>query len=144
MAAFWDASAVVHLCVPSQASRAARTLLSEHPLVMWWGTFVEVRSALARLSREGALSSSALRASLDRLAMLADTSREIQPGDAVRQLAVEQLDRFPLRAGDALQLGAALVWSKHKPKGRLFVCYDTRLSAAAREMGFAVVENGFR
>jgi hypothetical protein len=66
--------------------------------------------------------------------------REIQPADSVRHLAVDQLNRFPLRAGDALQLGAALVWSKSRPRGRLFVCNDRRLSAAARETGFAVVE----
>lgn len=140
MSAFWDASAVVHLCVPSQANKAARALLREHSLVMWWGTLVEVRSAVSRLRREGVLSSTALQASLDRLAMLLHSSREIQPTDSVRELAVEQLDRFPLRAGDALQLAAALAWSRQKPRGRIFVSNDERLSAAARETGFQVVE----
>jgi predicted nucleic acid-binding protein len=107
---------------------------------MWWGTLVEVRSAVSRLRREGVLSSTALQASLDRLAMLLHSSREIQPTDSVRELAVEQLDRFPLRAGDALQLAAALAWSRQKPRGRIFVSNDERLSAAARETGFQVVE----
>jgi predicted nucleic acid-binding protein len=139
MPAFWDASAVVHVCVPSQASRHARVLLRAHPPVVWWGTFVEVRSALARLRRQGALSGAAFQASLDRVTDLLLGSREIQPSDSVRDLAAAQLDRFPIRAGDALQLGAALVWSKQKPRGRLFVVNDARLSAAAREAGFDVV-----
>jgi predicted nucleic acid-binding protein len=140
MSAFWDASAVVPVCVPSQASRRARALLRAHPLVIWWGTLVEIRGALTRLRRESALSAAAFQASGDRLNHLLLSWREIQPVDSVRRLAAEQLDRFPIRAGDALQLGAALVWSKQKPRGRLFVCNDERLSAAARETGFDVVE----
>jgi predicted nucleic acid-binding protein len=140
MPAFWDASAVVHICVPPRASRRARMLLRAHPPVIWWGTFVEVRGALARLRREGALSGAALQASLDRLSELLLSWREIQPSDSVRHLAAEQLDRFAIRAGDALQLGAALVWSKHRPRGRLFVSNDEILSAAARESGFDVAE----
>jgi hypothetical protein len=45
-----------------------------------------------------------------------------------------------VRASDALQLSAALVWCKQKPKGRLFVCNDDRLSAAAVQSGFDTVE----
>lgn len=138
MPSFWDASAVVRVCVPSQADRHARRLLGTHPPVIWWGTFVEVRSALARLRREEALSPDAFHASLYRLMYGLQSWREIQPTEPVRDLAAELLDRFPLRAADALQLGAALVWSKRKPRGRLFVSNDERLWAAARETGFDV------
>jgi hypothetical protein len=112
-------------------------LLREHPPVVWWGTAVEVRSALTRLRRDGTLSQAAFQASLDRLIYALQAWREIQPTESVRGVA-ELLDRFPLRAGDAFQLGAALVWCKRKPRGRLFVCNDERLSAAALETGFDV------
>jgi predicted nucleic acid-binding protein len=138
MQSFWDASAVVRVCVPSPVSSHTRKLLREHPPVVWWGTSVEVRSALARLRREGTLSPGAVQASIDRLMYGLQSWREIQPTEPVRDLAAELLDRFSLRAGDAFQLSAALVWSKRRPRGRLFVCNDERLAAAARETGFDV------
>jgi len=49
-----------------------------------------------------------------------------------------QLERFPIRAADALHLGAALIWCNQKPRGRLFVCNDRRLGDAARQSGFTV------
>jgi predicted nucleic acid-binding protein len=138
MTSFWDASAVVHVCVPAPESSRARKLLREHPPVVWWGTSIEVRSALVRLRREGTLSPAAFQASIDRLICALQSWREIQPTEPVRDLASELSDKFTLRAGDALQLSAALVWSRRKPRGRLFVCNDEKLSAAARETGFEV------
>jgi predicted nucleic acid-binding protein len=135
MSALWDASAVVPLCVPAQASTRSRSLLRIHSPVIWWGTFVEVRGALARLRRHQEISSAAFQASVDRLSDLIQSWREIQPTDLVRRIAAEQLDRFALRAGDALQLGAAMAWAKLKPRGRVFVCNDQRLSAAGRRPG---------
>jgi hypothetical protein len=46
---------------------------------------------------------------------------EIEPTDDVRDFALDVLDRFPLKAADALQLAAALAWCRRRPKGRLFV-----------------------
>ena len=43
-----------------------------------------------------------------------------------------------LRAADALQLAAALVWAKQLPRKRLFVCFDGRLAEAAGKEGFTV------
>jgi hypothetical protein len=45
----------------------------------------------------------------------------------------------PLRAADALQLAAALVWCDEAPQGTAFVCLDDRLRDAARREGFAVL-----
>jgi len=67
-----------------------------------------------------------------------DAWLEIGLTDAVRDLTFGVLDRFPLKAADALQLAAALAWAKERPSGRLFVSSDTRLSVAAREAGFEV------
>ena len=99
---------------------------------------VEVHSALERLRSDGHLSSAAYSASKQRLRDLLASWREIQPTEHVREQAYAQLDRFRLRASDALHLAAALVWCKQKPNGRLFVCNDERLRKAAHQAGFDV------
>jgi uncharacterized protein len=93
---------------------------------------------LVRLQREGVLSDSAFRASCERLSAALTSSKEILPSSNVRELAFRQLERFPLRAADALQLAAALVWCGERPRGHWFVCDDRRLAAAAAEAGFDV------
>jgi predicted nucleic acid-binding protein len=99
---------------------------------------VEGRSALARLQREGTLSATAFRASWRRFSELLDSSKEVAPSDNVRDIAFRQLDRFPLRGADGLQLAAALAWCGERPRGRWFVCADRRLAAAAVAAGFDV------
>ena len=138
MAAFWDTSAIIHICVPGQSASAARRALSQHAVVVWWTARVEVRSVLERLRKEGAISPRAYDASRHRLEALLASWREIQPNEPLRELACVQLERFSIRAADALHLGAALVWCNQKPRGRLFVCTDARLGAAAGQAGFTV------
>ena len=70
--------------------------------------------------------------------MLLLSSRCIEPIEIVRELALAQLDRFPLKAGDALQLAAALVWCRQRPHRRTFVCNDRQLRSAADALGFEV------
>jgi predicted nucleic acid-binding protein len=138
MPAFWDTSAIIHICVPGQSASAARRVLEQHPVVVWWTARVEVRSVLERLRNEGVISPRAYDASRTRLEALLGSWREIVPTDSLRELACVQLERFPIRAADALHLGAALIWCKQKPRGRLFVCNDLRLGDAARQAGFTV------
>jgi predicted nucleic acid-binding protein len=107
-------------------------------VIAWWATLVEGRSALVRLQREGTLSAAAFRASWRRFSELLDASKEVAPSDNVREIAFRQLDRFPLRAGDGLQLAAALAWCGERPRGRWFICADRRLAAAATSAGFEV------
>lgn len=139
MTAFWDASAVLHLCVPGQASSRARRVFRSATPVVWWVTQVEVRSALARLQREGSISDAAYAASRQRLSAMLGAWKEILPVESVRECALEQLGRFPLRAADALQLAAAIIWSGRNPRGRRFVSNDLQLGSAAREAGFDVL-----
>jgi len=139
MPGFWDASAIVPLCVPGQHG-AGRQLLREHEPVVWWGTRVEITSAISRLKRQGILSARQAQLARQRLALLCGAWREVQPVDLVRELAEAQLDRRELRAGDALQLAAALVWCNQRPRRRSFLCADRRLSQAASEAGFDVIE----
>jgi len=118
----------------------SRRLLHEHAPVVWWATNVEIQSALARLKRERVLPDKHYSAALQRLSVLRLGWREIQPTNRLRDIAGNRLDLHELRAGDALQLAAALVWCNEKPKNRAFLCRDIRLREAARREGFDVLE----
>lgn len=138
MPAFWDASAIVPLCVPGQEGARGRELLHEHQPVVWWATAVEVFSTIARLRCQDALTEAQARTASERLVRLRRSWREVQPTSRVRDLAERQLARFPLSAADAFQLAAALVWSNERPRRRLFFCRDQRLTEAANQAGFEV------
>ena len=75
-----------------------------------------------------------------RLMLLRKIWREIQPTNLLRDRAETCLERHELRAADAFQLAAALVWCNEKPKNRAFLCRDLRLREAARHQGFSIVE----
>jgi predicted nucleic acid-binding protein len=137
--AFWDASALIPLCVPSQGGSEARHLLSQNKPVVWWGSAVEIWSALARLGRQGVLTASQWKSAGERLSLLRLSGREVQPTIRVRDLAELQIDRYALRAADALQLAAALDWCNERPKRRNFLCCDQRLGEAAHQAGFSVI-----
>ena len=137
--AFWDASAIVPLCVPEYTSAALHRLtLEHHPLIVWWGTSVEIFSALARLAQGGSITTDSLERARISLVELRSSWVEIFPSDQVRSLAEEMPLRHHLRAGDALQLAAALVWCGGQPRDRSFVCLDRRLAHAAAQVGFTV------
>ena len=106
-------------------------------MVVWWGTSLEARSSLVRLLREDALDQDGLAQARDRLSLLARRWSEMLPTDGVRSVAEVLLDRHPLRAADALQLGAALEWCGGRPRERAFICLDERLAQAAAAEGFA-------
>jgi predicted nucleic acid-binding protein len=139
-AAFWDASALVPLCVHEATSRQAQSQLRKFMPVVWWGSPVEVHSAIARLHRLGKLKDVEKQGALSRLDLLSGGWREILPGDHVRDLAKRLLDAYELRAADSLQLAAALTWCQQRPANRDFVCAVQRLSKAAIAAGFSVLE----
>lgn len=137
---FWDASAVVPLLVHEVASGDFATLArQDQPLVVWWGTPVECASALSRLGRGGAIPDADADRALDLLRVLAEAWTEVLPSDQVRALAIRLLRVHPLRAADALQLAAALVWAEGAPAGREIVTRDDRLAGAARKEGFVTL-----
>jgi predicted nucleic acid-binding protein len=94
---------------------------------------------LSRLRREGDLEASDLDQARHLLWQLAEGWSEISPGPEVRDQAVRLLGLHPLRAADALQLAAAIVWADRRPLGRHFTCLDGRLREAARKEGFLVL-----
>jgi predicted nucleic acid-binding protein len=138
--AFWDASALVPLCVHEAASRSAQSQLRKLAPVVWWGSLVEVHSAICRLHREKQITDVGKQGAMARLRLLGRGWREILPGDQLRELALHLLDDYFLRAADSLQLAASLIWCEQRPSRRSFLCGDQRLSHAARSVGFSVIE----
>jgi predicted nucleic acid-binding protein len=137
---FWDASALISLCVNDPNAAAMRKLAEEdESIVAWWGTVVECHSAFFRLGRQGELEESDGDQARHLLERLADGWSEVSPGQEVREQAVRLLGLHPLRAADSLQLAAALVWADRRPLGRHFTCLDVRLRGAARREGFTVL-----
>ena len=59
--------------------------------------------------------------------------------DMVREHADNLLLRHPLRAADALQLGAAITLAQGRPRGHRFATLDLRLADAALGEGFDLV-----
>jgi len=109
-------------------------------MLVWWATEVECVSAISRLERQGALSASGTAEALRRLDDLTSSWREIHPLEGVRRTARRLLRVHPLRAADALQLGAALMGAEGRPETLHFVSLDDRLIEAAAREGFPIVE----
>lgn len=114
-------------------------LRSDPEPVLWWASPLECHSALYRRHREETLPLVRLNEALARLRALAEDVDFIAPANRVRDRAARLLAAHPLRAADALQLAAALVWCDETPQGATFVSLDERLGEAARREGFAVL-----
>ena len=138
--AFWDASALVPVCVNEAASRQVRSYLRRFAPVVWWGSPVEIQSAICRLHREREISDQEKHGAVGRLRLLSGAWREVLPNDQLRDLAIQILDKHSLRAADSMQLAAALVWCEQRPPRRNFICGDRRLALAANAVGFSVFE----
>lgn len=137
---YWDTSAIIGLLVDEAASTAVR---HEHArdieMSTWWGTQVECVSALARLDREGLLSSPATRDAFRRLDRLSAGWTEVAPSERLRTVSQRLLRTHILRAADALQLAAASVAAEDHPGSLPFVTRDVRLALAAEREGFPTV-----
>lgn len=137
---FWDSSALVPLLVTERTSPAAMREFEQDPhMVVWWGTEIECVSALSRLEREDSIGASAMTGALERLSALAAAWQSIEPLEQVRQTAIRLLRVHALRAGDALQLAAALAAAENQPSSLPMVTLDDRLALAAEREGFRVV-----
>jgi hypothetical protein len=137
---FWDSSALVPLLVDEPGREAALALLEADPVMLvWWGTPVELVSALSRRERDGALSLEAVGTATDRLRALEGGWHQVMPTDALRARAQRLLRVHPLRAADSLQLAAALSVAGDDPRSVGFLSLDQRLADAARREGLQVL-----
>jgi predicted nucleic acid-binding protein len=140
--AFWDSSALIPLCVQERTSNKVKTLAKQFAPVVWWGTTVEIHSAIARLHRSGELNDAGRQAALNRLSLLSRGWREILPSDKLRVQAEVLLDTYSLRSADSLQLASAMIWCHQRPARQRFVSSDLRLCQAAGQAGFAIISPG--
>lgn len=137
LSAFWDASALVPLCVAQSNTPQAKNFYRRFRPVVWWATQVEIASALARLVRMQQLTPADWADARNLAARLADSWSVIQPTEAVRKRAIEIIQRYDLPAADAFQLAAGLEWCQNSPQGRILLTSDDRLLQAALMVGFA-------
>ncbi len=135
---YWDASALVSLCVEEDETARLRGLV-KGGIVTWAVSRVEIASAIERRNREGRLVTEARLRAMTALGELADAWTEIHSLTSVCERALRLLAIHPLRAADSMQLAAALVAVSDRPRGHDFVCTDSRLREAASREGFRIL-----
>jgi predicted nucleic acid-binding protein len=114
-----------------------RSIAREFDITTWWVTYLECAAALARHAREGSAPAQ-IAESYRVLEQLSHEWIEIQPNERLRRAAVRVVKNHELRAGDALQLGAALVACRFGAQPARFLTEDLRLKQAAEREGFIV------
>jgi predicted nucleic acid-binding protein len=137
---YWDSSALVPLLVLESRSDDADVALAEdEAITTWWGTTVECASAIGRRERDGSLTPDEANVAHQRLAMIETQWSEVTPSDRLRETARRIVRVHDLRAGDALQLAAALAASATSDAPLPFVTLDDRLALAASREGFSIL-----
>ena len=136
---FWDSSALVPLLVTEATSDLRRTQYDADPwAVVWFETLVEIESSLVRRQRDGQLPADVEHAARKRLTEITKQWTEVIPTDEVRARAIRLLRVHQLRAADAFQLAAALIFCREQPQHLPFLTADQRLRDAASLEGFPV------
>ncbi len=136
---FWDTSAVIPLCVAEPATARVRPLAeADGALIVWWTTRTECLSALARRRRERRIGPAADKHARRVLHELAVTWSEVLPSEDLHRRSERLLAVHALRAADAFQLAAALLWSRGRTSGHALVCLDDRLREAAQREGVSL------
>jgi hypothetical protein len=136
---FWDSSALAPLLVRQGVSAEVDRWLSEDgDVVTWTLTPVELVSALRRLVRDGELGEREARRAEDLAGTVLERTHVVVDVERVKAVAIRLLRVHGLRAADALQLGAALVWADGEPAGLVLHTFDRRLATAAQREGFEV------
>jgi predicted nucleic acid-binding protein len=111
-------------------------LYEAYDVAVWWGTAVEIASALARLLRTQQINAKEWAEARRLGERLAGAWSTIAPSDSLRALSIQIVNRYDLRAADALQLAAALEWCEGAARGRTLISADSRLRDAALLAGF--------
>jgi len=137
---FWDSSAIVPLMVVEAGSARVRNWFdSDSEIIVWTLTRLELLSAIARRRREESRSAAMLTVARRNILRAWDGWSEITAVELVRRHAERLVESYPLRAADALQLGAALIAAEGDPTNLELVTLDRNLADAAEREGFAVL-----
>ena len=124
--------------VVEQGTDQVERLLREEPAATCRLSEAEISAALARRCRAGELDDANRAAALGRLRADLARLQVVEIGPAVVSRVHALLDRHPLRAGDVLQLAAAIALREGAGVEVEFVGFDDRLNTAARTEGFSV------
>jgi predicted nucleic acid-binding protein len=136
--AFWDTSVLVALCVDQTSTPRAIWFEGKYRIAVWWATHVEIVSALAQLLRQRKITAAEYAHGKHQAEGMANLWRVIAPSAKIALDARAALERYPLRAADAMQLAAAMEWCEGQPKGNVFLTLDQRLREAASLAGFTL------
>jgi predicted nucleic acid-binding protein len=129
----------VKLVVPEPGSDEMEELVTDATATVTSRiSYVETRAAVARARRDGRLTTSAARRVVADLDVLWGDLVAVEVDEHLAQQAATLVDAHPLRAGDALQLASAMV-AAGQGADVVFACWDARLWAVARDLGFRVV-----
>ena len=137
---FWDTSAIIPLIINEVGSSRVKNWLEQDPeVIVWTLTRVELLSAIARRRREKPEASAILMGARRDLLRAWEGWSEITTIEVARGHAERLVQTHPLRAGDAMQLAAALIAADNDPVGLEFVTLDSNLANAADREGFSVL-----
>jgi predicted nucleic acid-binding protein len=136
---FWDSSAITPLLVPeADSSHREQQLSADSEMLVWFGTLAEVESSLARRKRSSQLPPEAELRARRHFDELSAHWTEVTPTNEVRARAIRLLRVHTLRAADAFQLAAALVFCREQPQHLPILTADQRLRSAAQLEGFPI------
>lgn len=134
---YWDSSAIVPLIVPETKTEESRNLIKkDRQILTWMLTETEILSALCRKLRDGSINLREFNSAKRHLFDLKRSWIIVTHAEKVQQRANILLERYPLRAFDALHLASAEVAINENYSRLDFVTYDARLQEAAYKEGF--------
>jgi hypothetical protein len=141
---FLDTSALVKLYVEEPGTDRLLRLVSntsDDRFAVLSLSIVEARSAIRRRQRAGDIDQDSANFVLDSLQKHME-SRFLRQGvnDTLIDTALSVVDRYALRAYDAMQLAGCLVLSAIERRSWTFVCSDRQLLEAARSADLAVLD----
>ena len=124
--------------VEEDGTAQVERLLREGPAATCRLSEAEISAAFARRGRAGELGEADRAVALGRLRADLVRLQVVELAPAIVSRVHSLLDRHPLRAGDVLQLAAAIALRESAGVVVEFVGFDDRLNAAARAEGFTV------
>jgi uncharacterized protein len=97
--------------------------------------YAEARASFCRKKREANLENKILKQLVKKLRQDWPTLVRIQVTDALNPYIDKALESHPLRGLDAIHLASAMVLQESFPKDLLFICFDQKLTQAAKAEG---------
>jgi predicted nucleic acid-binding protein len=136
--AFFDASALVKLCTNEHGSRLAAELWNGADAVIISAlSDLEVRSVFNLALHNDRISRDQYASMTTQWAAFAASARQVPLSPIIYQNANQLLDRYPLRATDAIQIASAQLLTNDNlsPTNLVLVTWDNSVATVAAEEG---------